>query len=316
MLFLGSTCALSNYSPNQLAITPHSYISGMMYYDLSSLFSSGDYIEYDISIKILDFPSYPDISNKLVRFGMYYALTSDSDSSFNYEGYQYEQEALIWYHNRAVAIPLTYMKITSGSIFAEATLKHKDTFSDASNLSNMIVTLTDGRQFLWDDLQSISSLDMIDYSLVLGVRSTWYSFSLPQKFKYAISPESKIGEFVDYGWYNGSILEKTNLKIGSSNREILRVHIDPASSPVIYQDDGSTMRLSILESDFYYETKSGLIAGYKQYNETGYVYSEFIADEIYIAGFDTNKTIPSDYLFSLLGLGFMISLVFCYKKKK
>ncbi len=319
-LFMGSTQAVSIYAPDQLVLIPGSYSSGNTKIDFSSFNILNVYLEYDTIIKVVDILDYPDVSKSLVRFRIVLDIISFPVTDPFANDLVYEYDYLIWEHNRTIAVPMYYIKITNGTTIVQASLMGENTFAGVSDLSNMKVTLSDGREFLWDDFIGISSLET--EAVVLGnfIMEQWTMGSnLPSKEQNAISPEAAIGQKVDYGWYEGDVVETSTLTVGGTTHEIIKVHINQTESDPIPIGDDSTVIMHISESDFLYEAKTGLIAGFYQYNETGYAYARYIADEIKISESSTSGntlTLPYDYLFGILGLGFMISLVLIHKMKK
>lgn len=309
VLFMGSTQAVSTsiYAPDQLALTPGSYSSGITVIDYSSMVYCGEmYIfEYETTFKVLEILDYPDISDKLVRFGVSHTILT-----FPYResvvGIVYDYDHFVWYHNRSIAIPLSYIKITNGTTVVEASLMDEVTFAGVSNLNNMVVTLSDGREFLWEDFLMVSSLEYEALNLRDYVMDCWSTESyLKWKEDCAISPESSIGQLIDYGWFHGEVVNTFTLIIGGETHEVLKVHIDSQEY--------------FSETEYLYEAKTGLLANFTQFIGTGIPFYYYIANDLHIAEPDDSGntlTIPYDSLFSILGLGFMVSLVLIHKKKK
>ncbi|MHA1198567.1 MAG: hypothetical protein ACTSQF_04360 [Candidatus Heimdallarchaeaceae archaeon] len=320
-LFLSSTHAVSTYAPDQLALTPGSYSSGFTSIDLSMGIDDRLFVEYDTTFKVLEILDFPDISNKLVRFGVSITLLTFPSSEYSVVGFVYDYEYLVWYHNRSIAVPMTYIKITNGTTVVKASLLGEDTFAEVSDLNNMVVTLSDGREFLWEDFVMVSSLE--PEAVILGnyVMDRWnteiYLRSIEQ---YAISPEASIGQFINYGWFNGEVVDSFALKIGGETHDVLKVHIDYQESALIWKEEYTTISTIIVihESLYLYEAKTGLLANFTQFSETGYPFGHYIANDLHIAEPDDSGntlTIPYDYLFSILGLGFMVSLALLKKRK-
>lgn len=320
-LFIGSTQAISDYASDQLALIPGSYTEGTTVMDLGN-YASFSYFEYDTIYKVVKFHQFPDVSKKIVEIGMKITITFSPPSDTVATGIIYEYSYLVWYHNRSKAVPLSYLKITNGSVVVQASLMSEETFQDISNLSNMVVKLEDGREVLWNVFVSMSALTELDLALQTTIREQWLSEAyLPSKEQYAISPEVAVEEIIDYSWFTGEVVGIISQEIGDQAYDIIKVHIDYTESQPIYIDDYTTRYYIMYESDFFYEAKTGMIAGFIQYNETGHPFYQFSVDKIHFGDSDNTDggntlTLHYDYLFSILGLGFMVSLALLIKTRR
>ena len=318
VLFMYPTQAIVEYAPDQLAVIPGSYVSGATTLDLSVVLHPEFYVEYDTTIKIVEFVEYTDVEQKLVSIRLSYTIISYPESeTYSAIGLQYDVDKLYWYHNRSTAIPVYYIKITNGSETVEANLMNEETFSDTSNLENMIIKLSDGREFNWITFLATSALEPIALTLRNMIIQEWeFSELINQKTDFCISPEANLGQKIDYGWFEGVVTDKSALSIEGDSTDTIKVHVDFTESPPIYSEYSMNMVIVQRESDYWYEAKTGLIVKFVQYNDTGYTIGQFIADEIQIGENGNTLTLPYDYLISIIGLSLMISLVIIHKKKK
>ena len=312
LMFVGSSRAVSTYAPDQLALTPGSYSKGLTFINIGLVsYNESLFIEYDTTFKVMDILDYPDVAKKLLLFDVSLTILNYPSNDYFSAGLVFEYEYLVWYHNRSIAVPMSYIKITNGSIYAEASLMEETTFAGVSDLNNMVVSLSDGREFLWQDFLSISALGTVAITLRDFLMTNWLTeIYFDRKEQYAISPEVSVGSLINYGWFDGEVVNIFSLNIGGKSYEVIKVHVDKSDSSPIQFD----------ETEFLYESKIGLLANFTQFTETGEPYSQYTAQELYIDEPPDNKnntiTILYDYLFGILGLGFMVCWVYLFKQKK
>ena len=311
IIILSSLCnSQASYAPDQLELIKGSYVHGRI-----SVYS----FEYDSTFTVQDIFKPSDVNKNLVQINRTYSVLSAPSEIGFITGMVFQRHHVIWEHNRSIAIPEAYYKITNGSYSVSFSLLDYDTFDQMNNINNSIIDLGDGRIVGWNELLLMSALRYEVLYLISYVTLDWEFFNyIPEKTQYAISPEAVINDTIDYGWYYGEIVSKIPVSINSRNYEALKCHVPRTSSPYVYIPEGSGRSRVIHDTDFFYDQKSGLLLKFQEYNETGHLIRYFEPDHYYLSYSDGGNTftISMNFLLIPLSLSFFGYMIYFIRRKR
>lgn len=121
--------------------------------------------------------------------------------------------------------------------------------------------------------------DIVSYWMMTWATANVFELQLMPLTKYAISPQATIGQEIEYGQYNGSVVGFTEYYISETEYfEVIEVHHD--ESIVIINIFGTDDPYTIGESTLLYEKNTGIVVHWLEYNSTSDKYYYYNATEV------------------------------------
>jgi len=285
---------LNTYSfplaPNNLEIIIGQYVKGDYRYfvdfsaepDLEILSNWTICVEKEVNLT--------DIDENLLLISWLFNISSVANS-YNYNpGQEWKETYLVNKTSRELVIPIAEYDYRNGTVHFKASMLDYSEFAKIRNFANLVISFDNGSTKLWTEINrfDFTSENNYDFNVFLTkLHKKWYDFScFPERTMYAISPDTNIGQVVDYGWYNGTIIEEKAMIIDSKNLIAKRCHVPRTT--VYVNNDPNKYGIGKVEHDLYYDSETGFIL------KLNFSYSGteglFLATEFYIPIPNTETT--------------------------
>ncbi len=303
------------YAPNSIEANEGQYVKGTYrhYTNMSEPYEDLEII-LDVAYSIEKEVTLSDISDKLIQISEFFNVTSITDPYVYNIHTEWKESYLVWKETREIVIPLVEYDYFNGSVHYYASMFDYTTFADMCSLDNLVIFFDNGTSRLWSqiDVESYTLENSYDFCHFLSyISGAWELSTLfPERTMYVISPQAQVGQTVDFGWYNGTILDENSVVIGSESYSAKHCYFPQWE--IHYNDDPMNWGIGLFEHDIYYHSDTGLILQFN-YSDT-YLKGSFIPYEFFIPKNNT-YTLPVETFVILIGI-ISVGISYYLRKRK
>jgi len=222
-------------------------------------------------------------------------------------------KSLVVIDNRTMAIPVFYYYMNTTEYDITIFIDIQD---DLNITSDDLKVTFNGTTYIYDDVtEATPGYEIISqWMLSFGLGNMLLQQLMPLT-PYAISPLATIGQTIEYGSYNGTVMGYTNYYISETEYyEAIEVHHDEV---VVHVDMlGSDSPQTIGDRTLLYEKNTGIILHWLEYNSSADKYYYFNATDV--IGLSPIIVVPEFSGYSLVIISSIVIAIpiFLVKRKK
>lgn len=266
VFLLSSLTVRSEIAPNLLELTEGTVIIGEIYQNdvLGELNFSIDRIWHD-----------PFLDEDMVEFTRDFIHTPPYDPIVNVK--REIVTSLVVNDNRTVFLPVSSYYVETIDYNMTIFLNYT---TDLNVIEDDLMVTYNGTTYIYNDIDPGEPFyDNVSYWMLTWAIANVFELQLMPLTKYAISPQATIGQEIEYGQYNGSVVGFTEYYISETEYfEVIEVHHD--ESIVIINIFGTDDPYTIGESTLLYEKNTGIVVHWLEYNSTSDKYYYYNATEV------------------------------------
>lgn len=315
-LFPNLDASSISIAPNTLEVDIGQYVKGnyRLFVNMTDDFPDFEMI-MGVTIKIENEFSLSDVSEDLIQISIFYDVISTNDTYAYNADTQWTESYLVWKKTREIVIPVAEYDYINGSVHYYASMLDYTTFTEMNSLENLVISFDNGTSILWSELDFnlIEPEDNYDfYMFVAFIYRIWLNKrEFTERTMLAISPQTQVGQIVDHGWYNGTILDETTVEIDSKIYSVKHSYLPHTMA--YYNNDPMSGGIGMFEHDIYYHSETGLILQFNYSDDS--IDGSFVPYEFHSPNNNT-ITLNIESLLVLVGLTTIGTAYYVRKKKK